>query len=78
MLTAACDHVWAGPWPGPWFLLFPLFWLAVIVTLAVVVRRRGRWQTPSGESVLGERFARGEISEDEYRQRLAVLRAGGR
>ena len=29
---------------------------------------------PSGESVLAERFARGEIDEQEYRQRREVLR----
>lgn len=78
MLAATCAHLWAGPWAGPWFLVFPLLWLAVIVTVAFLVRRRGRWHTPSGEGVLAERFARGEISEDEYRQRLAVLRGGGR
>jgi uncharacterized membrane protein len=26
------------------------------------------------EEILGERYAKGEISDDEYRQRLAVLR----
>ncbi|WP_245560335.1 MULTISPECIES: SHOCT domain-containing protein [Nocardia] len=29
---------------------------------------------PSGEQVLAERFARGEIDADEYHQRLATLR----
>ena len=36
--------------------------------------------TPSAvspaEQILGERFARGEIDENEYRSRLAVLRGG--
>jgi hypothetical protein len=31
-----------------------------------------------GEAVLGERYARGEITEDEYRERLRVLRDAGR
>jgi putative membrane protein len=60
---------------GLWFL-FPLLWLAVIVGLVFMFRRRswryGHWG--SGADVLGERFARGEITEDEYRQRLRVLR----
>ncbi|MFZ4247511.1 SHOCT domain-containing protein [Streptomyces griseoincarnatus] len=29
---------------------------------------------PAAEQVLAERFARGEIDEDEYRRRAAVLR----
>ncbi len=29
------------------------------------------------EQLLAERFARGEIDEDEYRRRLEVLRTGG-
>ncbi|HEX2090061.1 MAG TPA: SHOCT domain-containing protein [Actinomycetota bacterium] len=32
----------------------------------------------SGEAVLAERYAKGEISEEEYRQRKAVLREGRR
>ena len=28
----------------------------------------------SGEAVLGERYARGEITEEEYRERLRVLK----
>ncbi|HZE37590.1 MAG TPA: SHOCT domain-containing protein [Stackebrandtia sp.] len=65
---------WGG---GPWFLLFPLFWIAVIVVIAAVFRRkRGGWHYNHGaEGVLRERFAKGEISEEEYRQRLEVLRA---
>jgi putative membrane protein len=62
--------------PGPWFLLFPLlFWTAVIVAL-VVTRRR--WRGRSGESTLADVFARGEITEAEYRSRLAVLRENRR
>ena len=41
-------------------------------------RRRRWWGSPraSGEAVLGERYARGEITEDEYRERLRVLKGG--
>ena len=31
----------------------------------------------TGESVLAERYAKGEITEEEYRQRLSVLRESG-
>ena len=38
-------------------------------------RRRGprRRRTSSAEDVLGERYDRGEITAEEYRQRLRVL-----
>lgn len=34
----------------------------------------GGWQDRRAESLLAERFARGEIEEDEYKRRLALLR----
>lgn len=64
---------------GPWFLLFPLFWLVVVVTAVRLFRRRGPgWHhTTSAEGVLAERYARGEITADEYHQRLGVLQRKG-
>ncbi|SDM45596.1 SHOCT domain-containing protein [Streptomyces wuyuanensis] len=72
--------------PGPWILLFPLVWAAVIlggITLLRRTARRGRsgpWGRPhatDGEpspiALLGRRFAAGEIDEDEYWRRLSVL-----
>ncbi len=89
--------VLAGPWhgggPGPWILLFPLVWAAVVIGVLTVLRRtvwrRGGapWTRPfpprpneqSPVAVLGRRFAAGEIDEDEYWRRLSVLdeRFGG-
>ncbi|MDN3024073.1 SHOCT domain-containing protein [Streptomyces sp. S.PB5] len=77
---------WDGG-PGPWILLFPLIWAAVVVGAVTVLRRtgwhgrRGPWRAmsdtgPAGDSpiaVLGRRFAAGEIDEDEYWRRLSVL-----
>jgi putative membrane protein len=63
-----------------------LFWGAVIVGIVALVRHfgRGGQQTPAPpsqpaapEQLLAERFARGEIDEEEYRRRLAVLHGGG-
>ncbi|WP_225838787.1 SHOCT domain-containing protein [Streptomyces sp. NK08204] len=34
----------------------------------------GGWQGRRAEDLLAERFARGEIDEEEYRRRLALLR----
>jgi putative membrane protein len=58
--------------PGPWFLVFPLLFWTAIVLLFVFGRRRvlGR----QGEGTLRDTYARGEITEAEYRQRLAVLK----
>ena len=62
-----------------------LFWGAVIYGIVVLVRRTRRDGpqrgepagpiAPGPEQLLAERFARGEIDEDEYHQRLTSLRA---
>lgn len=60
-----------------------LFWGLVIAGIVLLVRyvgRRSRETGPPGtlrqtpEQLLAERFARGEISEEEYRRGLDVLR----
>jgi putative membrane protein len=66
-----------------WGWIFPLAWLVIIALFWTFAwrgpwRRRGEWRDErSPRSVLGERYARGEIDEDEYRTRLAVLRERG-
>ncbi len=61
-----------------------IFWGLIIVGVLALVRYLGRTGQQSGapspapptpEQVLAERFARGEIDEEEYRQRLDTLRA---
>ena len=73
-----------GPWGDgtywPFFLMFPLFWILVIFLFIFVGRRAWRrnhhWVATQGaEGVLRERYARGEIDETEFRQRLEVLRS---
>lgn len=79
MTTIAAEIVAHGGWgAGPWWPIFPLFWLllwgAVIFGL-FRFRRTGRWQgSHSAEDVLAERYARGEVSVEEYRERLRVLK----
>jgi putative membrane protein len=63
---------------GAWWPIFPIFWLLVIIAVIAffATMRRRHWNDrgPStGRSRLAERFAAGEIDEDEYRSRLAVL-----
>lgn len=71
-LTLLADHSDGGWHPWPFFWIFPLlFWITVI---AVVFSARRRCVGRGGAvSALREGFARGEITEDEYRGRLAVL-----
>ena len=62
-----------------WFPLIPMFFFGFWILVLLVVRpwawRRQGW-SPSGsaEAVLAERYARGEVTEEEYRARLEVLR----
>ncbi|MEW1910287.1 SHOCT domain-containing protein [Kitasatospora sp. NPDC085895] len=71
-----------GHWPGPWILLIPFFWAAVILLVVLILRRTvwrrgygpGGWHHGGGPlATLGDRYARGEIDEDEYRAKRAVL-----
>ncbi len=82
------DGGWGGGWGwGGWLLMsavMVLFWLAVITAIVVAIRylvssggARGgphRYEPARPEDVLAGRFARGEIDEDEYRQRITLLR----
>jgi putative membrane protein len=66
----------AGWHGGPWFLLFPLFWIALFGAWFLFRRPDERGRTHSAEEILGERYARGEITDEEYRERREVLRGG--
>jgi putative membrane protein len=60
---------------GHWWIVFPILWLFLIGTAIALFWRHGRrGGVDSPKQILGERFARGEISADEYRDRLAQLR----
>ncbi|CAL9671800.1 hypothetical protein SUDANB1_07522 [Streptomyces sp. enrichment culture] len=74
-----------GGGPGPWILLFPVIW-ALVIGGGVALLRRSVWRGRRGGpwrqaavrddspiTVLGRRFASGEIDEDEYWRRLSVL-----
>jgi putative membrane protein len=75
--TAAADR-WDGDRPD-WWPIFPILWFLIIVggiVAAVVITRRNRDAAGAraGEAVLAQRYAAGEIDEEEYTARLAVLR----
>ncbi|MGH2819483.1 MAG: SHOCT domain-containing protein [Actinomycetota bacterium] len=80
LLAQACRGFAFGP--GPWWPIFPLLWLVLggLAIFAIYRSRRSWWTRSAGasaESVLSERYARGEINEDEYRERLSVLKQRG-
>ena len=59
-----------------------LFWGLIVAGIVALVRYSGRGapqggsaaETATPEQVLAERYARGEIDEEEYTRRLQVLR----
>ena len=80
-ILATHGHDGWGYGPGPWFLFFPLLWIAIVAFVVWRFRRGGppwRHGASTGQSVLAERYARGEITVDEYRERLTVLKEGDR
>ena len=73
-------------WLGGWIVgavvlvvLFALVITAIILTVRYLSEGGGHrgpgspQQAWGAEDVLGERFARGEIDEDEYRRRMTTL-----
>jgi putative membrane protein len=79
MLMTAMEIAGRGDWgPGPWWPIFPIFWVlfwGVLIFAFFRFRGRGRWQrSHSAEDVLAERYARGEITVEEYKERLGVLK----
>lgn len=66
-------HMWS--WNSGWaWLWMVVFWALVVAVIVFAVRRGGDGAgTRSAADVLAERYARGEINTDEYRDRLRVL-----
>ena len=66
-----------GDWDHSWWPLWWLVWLAAIAAIVWFVTRRRRRSEPDGRQrardIRAERFARGALTGDEYRQRLAEL-----
>jgi putative membrane protein len=78
-----------GGWgTGAWLvmgLMMVLFWGAVIALVVWLVQSVGSDKKPGqtgasptdrADEVLAERFARGEIDEDEFRRRRDLLHSG--
>ena len=75
-------HGW-GYMHGFGWIFFVLFWVAVILVIVALVRWLGAspgqtlpppQQEKSALDILDERFARGEIDQQEYEQKRQVLK----
>jgi putative membrane protein len=76
LLTHATDD-----WGHPWWPLWLFFWAALIGTAVwLILRRRDRRPDPldRARELLAERFARGELSGEDYRARLDELQRHSR
>jgi uncharacterized membrane protein len=60
--------------PMTWLVLAALLLVVALVAIAVAVDRKGSAQ-PGSVPELRARYARGEIDDDEYQTRLALLRS---
>ena len=75
---------WDGSWSWwAWLVMsftMVAFWGLVIWAVVALFRRsdRDRPQSSDPERILAERFAAGQIDEEEYRRRLEVLRGPSR
>lgn len=75
---------WHGGWGwGAWLamsLAMVVFWGLLLWGIITIARSASGDPPPGGdpERILAERFARGEIDEDEYRRRLDTLRSPAR
>ena len=72
MTPFPADSSW--PHHGIWWLPVGLLWIAVLATVVWFVARRLGSRERSARDILAERYARGEVSSEEYRERLDVLR----
>lgn len=67
---------WTGGWAGMVWMI--VFWVAILAVVYLIVRSLGSSEARAGRArdameILDERFARGEISEEEYASRRRVL-----
>jgi putative membrane protein len=73
-------HGWGpgGGWAWLWGPVVLLLWVALVAAVVWFVVRGARPRERSGaeraRDVLAERYARGELTTDEYRERLEQLR----
>jgi putative membrane protein len=59
-----------------WFMSagMVIFWALVLAAVIIMVRRPMRPERRSAEDILAERYARGDIDQDEFERRWALIR----
>jgi putative membrane protein len=62
---------------GIWWFPVGLLWVVLIGMSIWLVARNAGHRKPSATEILAERYARGELSSEEYRDRLDELRRNG-
>jgi putative membrane protein len=70
-------HWWDGSWHWTMMLGMALFWLIILIVVIWALRsllgpRGGGGESP--EAVLKRRYASGELSKEEYQERLREIR----
>lgn len=66
---------WGGGWMWLWGTITMLTWVAVIAAAVwLVARALGQGDRGRARQLLDERYARGELTTDEYRERVEALR----
>jgi putative membrane protein len=78
-LLAWDHHGWGDVgWMWLWGGLMMVLWVALIVGAVWLLATRPWWRAPPpadrAREILAERYARGEISTEEYHERLDALR----
>ena len=70
LFTSDSDH-----WGHHWWPIWPLLWAVLIGTAVWLILRRRDRRGPldPARAILAERFAKGELSAEEYRTRLDEL-----
>lgn len=86
MLLADHDGHMGWGWDGGWWIMMlgmVLFWGAIIFLVVWAVRGSPGWGRGEGharretpEEILDRRFAEGDLSAEEYRERREVITSG--
>lgn len=87
MMHGGDDWMWHGNFGwGGWAMMLitmAVFWAVIISIVVLVIRYLARDRklprqegktSRSAEELLAQRYARGELDDDEYRRRVTVLR----
>jgi putative membrane protein len=66
------DHGWHHD--GAWWFPFGVLWIVALAAVIWFVVRTARARDRTASDILAARYARGELSSEEYRERLEELR----